>query len=92
MKIAVQSQMLVMSCFIISLLSFCVLGLQFYQSSQTQTELSQIEIEKGQINHLESMLGQWLTTVDLFFNNRQSYLVMGIERQGIQIKEKLNLL
>lgn len=89
MKIAVQSQMLVMSCFIISLLSFCVLGLQFYQSSQTQTELSQIEIEKGQINHLESMLGQWLTTVDLFFNNRQSYLVMGIERQGIQIKEKL---
>ncbi|MFY8297916.1 sensor histidine kinase [Pseudoalteromonas sp. SS15] len=89
MKIAVQSQMLVMSCFIISLLSFCVLGLQFYQSSQTQTELSQIEIEKSQINHLESMLGQWLTTVDLFFNNRQSYLVMGIERQGIQIKEKL---
>ena len=74
MKIAVLSQMLVMSCFMISVLSFCILGVQFYHSSKLQSEMTQVEIEQGQITHLESMLGQWLTTVDLFFNNRQSYL------------------
>ena len=90
MRIAVQSQMLVMSCFVVSLFSFSLLGLQFYKSSTLQTKMAVINLEKNEVAHLESMLGQWFTTIDLFFNNRQSYLLIGIERQGWQIITKLD--
>ncbi|NTS78490.1 GHKL domain-containing protein [Catenovulum sp. SM1970] len=92
MKIAVQSQMLVMSCFVVSLISFSLLGVQFYKSSTLQTRSVSIDLENTEIHHLESMLGQWFTTIDLFFNNRQSYLLIGIEQQGAQIISKLNSL
>ena len=90
MRIAVQSQMLVMSCFVVSLFSFSLLGLQFYKNSTLQTKMAVINLEKNEVAHLESMLGQWFTTIDLFFNNRQSYLLIGIERQGGQIITKLD--
>lgn len=90
MKISVQSQLLVMSCFIASVCSFAIIGWQFSHTSALQKQMAQVELEHVQIKHLQSMLSQWMTTIDLFFTNQQSYLVTGIEQQSIQLNEKLS--
>ena len=90
MKISVQSQLLVMSCFVASLFSFAIIGWQFSHTSELQKKMAQVKLEHVQIKHLQSMLSQWMTTLDLFFANQQSYLVTGIEQQSIQLNEKLS--
>ena len=74
MKISVQSQLLVMLCFLTSLASFYLMGSQYYKTKSFESQRDEIALDAVKITHLQSMLSQWMVTLDLFYYNRQSYL------------------
>lgn len=89
MKISVQSQLLVMLCFLTSLASFYLIGSQYYETKSFESQRDEIALDAVKITHLQSMLSQWMVTLDLFYYNRQSYLVPGIVQQAGQITQQL---
>lgn len=76
----------------ISLSGLALVGWQFDRSYQEQQKLNQIKIEINEIKHLQGMFNHFMTTIDLFFSNKQSYLVVGIKKQFQQLIERINTL
>ena len=65
------------------------MGSQYYKTKAFESQRDEIALDAIKITHLQSMLSQWMVTLDLFYYNRQSYLVPGIVQQAGQITQQL---
>lgn len=88
MKISVQSQVVVL----ISLLSGCsifsILGWRYFALQEQQQNVFTLSQSVSSMSHADTMQMQWLTTLDLFLSDQQSYLVSGIQSQTQQLDEQ----
>jgi PAS domain S-box-containing protein len=53
-----------------------------------QVKVNTLLQARSEIKHAKTMQEQWLTTLDLFLNKQQSYLVKGIDNQSKQLSKK----
>ncbi len=61
-----------------------------YQAlEQLQEERESAELAARDMDHMNTALGQWFTTIDLFFGEQQSHLAQGIEHQAKQLAKIL---
>jgi len=93
MKISHYISILVLSCMSIGLLSSGVLYFQNHEIVEKQVQLNTIKSDHAECNNLKSSLEQWLTTIDLYLVNKQTYLFKSIEEQSKNILstiQKLN--
>ncbi|TDF34496.1 PAS domain S-box protein [Alteromonadaceae bacterium M269] len=88
MKISLQSQLVALLGLLIGLSIFSVLGFRYFKMQDLQTEVNLLSQASSEINHAQTMQEQWLTTLDLFLNDRQSYLAQGIDNQTKQLIKK----
>lgn len=88
MRISVQSQLLVFISLLTGLVIFSVLGWRYQAIQQQQQQVFQLSQSVSGMEHANTMQLQWLTTLDLFLGDRQSYLAPGIKTQTEQLKHK----
>ncbi len=88
MKISLQSQLVALIGLLVGLSIFSVLGFRYVAQQELQRQVNALSQASSEVNHVKTMQEQWLTTLDLFLNDRQSYLAQGINNQTKQLNTK----
>jgi len=85
MKISSYNQLIALFTLMSGLIVFALLWDKYQQVEQTSRLHYQAKLAKNNINHFSTMSQTWLTTQDLFFSGKQSYLASGIISQSHQL-------
>ncbi len=90
MRIATTTLLVVLVCLIGGLGSTGVVATQYMGLVSAQKANEEAQLYKRDIGQLESVVSQWLTTIDLFFGYEQSYLGAGVMRQSKELRSLLS--
>ncbi len=88
MRISLQSQLVSLISLLIGLSIFSVIGLRYIALQNLQQNVNALSQANSEINHAKTMQVQWLTTLDIFLYDKQSYLAQGIDNQTKQLNKK----
>ena len=96
MKLSHYISILVLSCMSIGLFSSGYLYFQTHGIEEKQLQLNLLKRDQAACENLRPSLENWLTTIDLYLVNKQTYLYKGIEEESKKIlksikKVELNL-
>ena len=89
MRIAFQTLFVVLVCVFGGLFSSLLIGTNYQLLQNLQERHSNNLLNLREVEHQQTMLSQWFVTIDLFFNQHQSYLVNGIKVQAGQLTDML---
>ena len=82
MKISHYISILILACMSIGLLSSGFIYLQSSSIDQKQKELQLYSKDKTNCRNIDMKLSQWLTMLDLYLINKQTYLFKGLILEG----------
>ncbi len=82
MKISSYNQLIAMFTFVAGLVVFSLLWYKYQEVEGLVFHHSESRLALKSIEHFATMSQTWLTTQDLFFSGKQSYLAQGIETQA----------
>ncbi len=87
MRIATKTFIVVLVCLVGAGLSASVVFYNYsiLENSRYQREVSSLALRD--VENFRTVISQWFVTIDLFFNERQSYLASGIKKQATQMQE-----
>jgi signal transduction histidine kinase/HAMP domain-containing protein len=91
MKISNYNQLLASTTLLSSVIIFASLWHQYQKVEQISRAHYESRLLVQTVNHTFIMSKLWLTTQDLLFSGRQTYLAKGIKDQSQQLKKALNL-
>ncbi|MCP4989454.1 MAG: PAS domain-containing protein [Colwellia sp.] len=89
MKISHYNQLLAISTLLSGMLIFASLWHQYQKVEQISRSHYESRLLVQTIEHIFTMSQFWLTTQDLLFSGRQTYLAKGIKKQSEQLKQIL---
>jgi len=89
MKISSYNQLIAIFTLMSGLIVFGLLWDKYQNIEQTSRLHYQTKLTKNNIAHFSTMSQIWLTTQDLFFSGKQSYLASGIISQSRQLQATL---
>lgn len=89
MKISTYNQIIALFTLMSGLIVFGLLWDKYQQIEQASRYHYQAKLAKNNITHFSTMSQTWLTTQDLFFSGKQSYLATGILSQSQQLAATL---
>jgi len=90
MKISHYNQLLAISTLLSGMLIFASLWHQYQKVEQVSRVHHESRLLVQTLDHVFTMSQLWLTTQDLLFSGRQTYLAKGIHQQSAQLKQTLN--
>ncbi|KGJ96175.1 ATP-binding protein [Colwellia psychrerythraea] len=91
MRISNYNQLLAISTLLSGVIIFASLWHQYQKVEQVSRAHYESRLLVQTIEHLFTMSQLWLTTQDLLFSGRQTYLAKGISEQSQQLKKTLTL-
>ena len=89
MKISNYNQLLAISTLLSGVIIFASLWHQYQKVEQISRAHYQSRLLVQNLDHVFTMSQLWLTTQDLLFSGRQTYLAKGINEQSIQLRQTL---
>ncbi len=89
MKISHYNQLLAISTLLSGMLIFTSLWHQYQKVEQISRVHYESRLLVQTLDHVFTMSQLWLTTQDLLFSGRQTYLAKGIKQQSTQLKRTL---
>lgn len=89
MKISNYNQLLAISTLLSGVVIFASLWHQYQKVEQVSRAHYQSRLLLQTIEHVFTMSQLWLTTQDLLFSGRQTYLAKGINEQSAQLRQTL---
>lgn len=89
MKISNYNQLLAVSTLLSGMIIFVTLWSQYQKVEEISRDHFESQLLVQTIEHLSTMSQVWLTTQDLLFSGKQTYLATGINRQSDQLIETL---
>jgi PAS domain S-box-containing protein len=87
MKISSYHQLIVAFTLISGLLVFSLLWHKYEETKNISQQHYQVQLSLNKLEHFSTMSKIWLTTQDLYYSGKQSYLADGINTQSIQLME-----
>lgn len=91
MKISQHSLLLVFTSIVSGLLIASLLMYKYLQVDKQVQLVQSLSLAENDTRHMQLMLSQWMTTIDLLLANDMSYLADGITRQSAQIQSALGM-
>lgn len=91
MKISNYNQLLAISTLISGMIIFLALWNQYQKVEKTTRKHHESRLLVQTVDHLFTMSEIWLTTQDLLFSGRQTYLANGISKQSEQLTQTLQM-
>ena len=85
MRIAQYTTIMIITCMLMGLFTS---GIVYYQGKyidDNQSKLYELTLKNNEVKNLETLITQWLTTLDLFLVNRQTYLYEGVRQEASTI-------
>jgi len=89
MKISNYNQLLAVSTLVSGMIIFATLWSQNQKVESISREHFESRLLAQTVNHISTMSQAWLTTQDLLFSGKQTYLVNGINIQSKQLTQTL---
>ena len=89
MKISNYNQLLAISTLLSGVIIFASLWHQYQKVEQISRAHYQSRLLVQNLEHVFTMSQLWLTTQDLLFSGRQTYLAKGINEQSVQLRQTL---
>lgn len=89
MKISNYNQLLALSTLLSGVLIFASLWHQYQKVENVSREYYESKLLVQTLDHVFTMSQLWLTTQDLLFSGRQTYLAKGISEQSAQLRQTL---
>ena len=89
MKISNYNQLLAISTLLSGVIIFASLWHQYQKVEQISRAHYQSRLLVQNLDHVFTMSQLWLTTQDLLFSGRQTYLAKGINEQSVQLRQTL---
>jgi hypothetical protein len=89
MKISNYNQLLAMSTILSGIFIFATLWHQYQTVEKTSRDHYESRLLVQTVNHISTMSKLWLTSQDLLFSGRQTYLARGIKDQSEHLKKTL---
>ena len=89
MKISNYNQLLAISTLLSGVIIFASLWHQYQKVEQISRSHYQSRLLVQNLDHVFTMSQLWLTTQDLLFSGRQTYLAKGINEQSVQLRQTL---
>jgi len=89
MKISNYNQLLAITTLLSGVIIFASLWHQYQKVEQLSRAHYESRLLVQTVNHIFTMSRLWLTTQDLLFSGRQTYLAKGIKEQSTQLKKTL---
>ena len=89
MRVAHIGYGLILGCILAAAAVSLPLIYQYQSLEDLQRQQEKTQIGLSEVKLLRISLGQWFTTLDLFFSDEETYLLSGITRQGEQIQQKV---
>ena len=82
MKISSYTTIMVISCMFMGILTSGIIYFQNKEIDIKQSSRNELTLKKTEVMIISTLMTQWLTTLDLFLINKQTYLYKGLRKQA----------